>query len=152
MLVSTPRYAGSDARGFAKSLALASGSRYCARSKKTVDALASLARKRGENTLALFSGKEISFISVSPSSWEWKRKSLSVSAFKTCKNGECEIGKFEGGDSGIFESLFGFDSFYAGDGVLSAERGKMKIADREGKILLEMDYEIVENAVHSDEE
>ncbi len=157
MLVSTARYAGEKSRDFAQAFASASGSVYSARGKKTVEKLVSMARKKGENTIALISEKlqkreeknrripifEISFISVSASGWEWKNEILNVKEYKISETGEgeAEIGSVEGADAALFEALFGTDSLYGGETTVHAEKGKLKFSTDE-KTMLEIEYGI----------
>ncbi len=143
MLATTGRYADEKTRVFAKSFANATASVYCARGKKTVEKLASLARRKGENTLALVSEAEISFISVSAHGWKWKDEILKIKKYEIGEAVEEEIGGIEGPDSGLLEKLFGIDSFYGGEITISAGKGKMKFASGEN-VLLEMKYEIAE--------
>lgn len=158
MFVSTARYAGEKSRDFAQAFASASGSVYSARGKKTVEKLVSMARKKGENTIALVLGKEIAFISVSASDWKWKNEILKVkeykigdlqdevlerqsSAFRRLEIKEAEIGSVEGADAALFEALFGTDSLYGGETTVHAEKGKLKFSTDE-KTMLEIEYEI----------
>ncbi|MFA5077116.1 MAG: hypothetical protein WC488_01685 [Candidatus Micrarchaeia archaeon] len=146
MLVSTDRHPSRESRAFARAFASSIGSFYRARGKKTVDALVSEARKKGENILSIVSSSEISFISISVSSWGWKQKTLRVIKYSfepDLLKKPCEIGAFEGKEGKELESLFGFDAFYGGDAVLFAEGGKMRIIRKE-KNLLEMEYGIQE--------
>lgn len=155
MFVSTARYAGEKSRKFAQAFASASGSVYSARGKKTVEKLVSMARKKGENTIALASEKsqkreeknrripifEISFISVSASGWEWKNEILKVKEYKIGEIKEAEIGSVEGADATLFEALFGIDSLYGGEATVHAEKGKLKFSTDE-RTMLEIEYEI----------
>ncbi len=145
MIVSTSRYASCKTKALAKAFANVLGSQYCARGKKTVERLASLAGKKGESTLALVSPDEISFISISHFGWKWKGKALKISKYEIGEAEEEEIGAVEGKDAEIFQTLFGLDMFYAGDAVLCAEKGKMEVVDEEGKRVLEIEYEIIED-------
>lgn len=142
MWVSTARYAGKKTREFAEAFAGSSGSAYCARGKKSVENLVSLARRKGENTLALVSEGRISFISVSSSDWGWKDGILLVKGYKIHETGEGEIGNIGGKDAPLIEKLFGVDSFYSGEITVNAEKGKMKFMSGEEKTLLEIEYEI----------
>ena len=143
MLVSTDRHSSRETRDFARAFSFSAGFFYRARGKKTIEGLVSEARKKGENTLALFSFSEISFISISISGWEWKDKIIKVLKYSFGKEKPkgSEISSFEGMDGKKFQSLFGFDDFYGGNAILFAGDGKLKIM-RKDKNLLEMEYEL----------
>lgn len=142
MLVSTSRYTDGKTREFAKAFAASCGSTYCARGKKSVETLVSFGRKAGENTLAFVSPGKISFISISLSSWEWKKETLLVSGFKIHPGEGGEPGSFEGSDGPILEKLFGSDSFHSGEALVRAEKGKLEFIE-EGKTTLEIDYKVI---------
>ncbi len=150
MLISTTRYINKKTNEFAISFANAFCSYYCARSKKTIEQLVSEARKKGENTVALFSSGinsecsylEIFFISVFICEWNWKKEFLRIMNFKICDNAKMEIDILNGKDSLIFEKLFGLDSFYGGEAILFAENGKLTIMNDE-TIILELGYEVI---------
>lgn len=120
---------------------MCTGSIYSARGKKTIQTLVAKARKAGENTIALVFPGKISFISVSASSWKWKKESLKYGKWKA-RPVETEIDSVKGLDP----SLLGFESEHTGDALLCLENGKLKITEGR-KTLLEMECEVV-----SDEE
>lgn len=147
MLVSTIRYPSKKITEFSKAFANATSSKYLARGKKPIETIVSLARKIGEHTIAIIFNDKISFISISPFEWEWKKEALQIKKYEirgSRENGlayETE-GRIKGTDAPLLEKLFGFDSFYGGEITISAENGKMKFLI-ENETLLEMEYSIL---------
>ena len=81
-MMTTSRYSSEATRRFAKDLAKENGERYIARGKKTIDELAVLARKSGEETITIIEerGKKPALASRiridEQGCWRWEEERL----------------------------------------------------------------------------
>lgn len=143
MLATTIRYADKKTCEFAQAFSFGL---FTARGKKSIEQLVSLARKKGENTLAIVSPKKINFIFISALDWKWKKLSLNIldykikNKIKKQKNSKDSI-CIKGENILELEELFGVDPFYEGEQSIIANKSKMKFLDKD-KIILELEYKI----------
>ncbi|MFH0736979.1 MAG: hypothetical protein V1827_00285 [Candidatus Micrarchaeota archaeon] len=81
-MFTTSRYASRSTRSLARSMAEANGEKYIARGKKTIDDLASYARRMGEDRMTIIEEKggvasRIVVIDIDPGGkWSWGEERL----------------------------------------------------------------------------